>query len=319
MLNIYTQNNNAAPITPLDGKKSKPPKAPNFMAYQDPTGEFDSKQLKRGLWFAQHEVALHRAVVIGLIIFIIVMVGYSLFGWFRFFLRDMPVDVGVMRNLGNFSDYTLQHPRFAPQAITVISTSILPGGVDKYDAVAELANLNQRWLVKFDYSFVVDGSESAAQHATLLPGEQRPVVLFGISSTAAPGSVSLNLKNVSWQRISSKIVPTPAEWQAERLQFVTDKFDFSTANTAGGASAHRIRFTLANKSSYGYAKPMFYVGLMSGDSLAGLIPLELSDFASLEIKAVDVRSFVPNVSVTDVKILPLINVYDSAVYLPPPI
>lgn len=318
MLNIYTQNNSSAPITPENGKKPKTPKAPSFMAYQDPTGEFDSKQLKRGLWFAEHEVGLHRAAVIGLIVFIIAMVGYSVFGWIRFLFLDLPVDNKVMQRLVNFPDYSLLHPHFAPQPITVVTTEVLPGGVDKYDAVSQLANLNPGWLVNLDYSFTVDGTESVAMRATLLPGEQRPVALFGISSAGAPGSVSLNLKNVAWQRISAKVIPDTAAWQAERLQFAVDKFTFNAANTVDGASANIIRFTLTNKSSYGYVKPKFYVGLMSGETIVGLIPLELPDFASLETKNVDVRSFVSNLSITDVKVFPLINVYDDSVYLPPP-
>ncbi len=318
MLNVYTQNNSSSPIKPGTDKKGATSKKPSFMAYQDPTGEFASKDLKRSLWLTEHAVSLHRLAV-GLLGFVIVLTaGISLYGWIRFWLVDWPVDATVMQRLATFPDYDALHAHFAPQPLTVVNTQILPGGVEKYDAVAEVANLNPRWRVDADYFFMVDGVQTPVQHATLLAGEQRPLAFFGIAGTTPPGSVSLNLKNVQWQRVSPKTVPDPAAWQADRLQFIPDKFTFTAANTVGGASAHIISFTLANKSSYGYVKPKFYIALMSGESLTQLMPLELPDFASLEIKNIDMRSFVSNVSASDIKIFPLINVYDDSVYLPPP-
>jgi hypothetical protein len=97
---------------------------------------------------------------------------------------------------------------------------------------------------------------------------------------------------------------------------VTD-FAFIRAETNPGVTAHSVRFTLTNNSAFSFKNPLFYVGLYNADTLVGIISLELHNLRAQETKSIDLRSFVQNLNVSDIKIFPRFDVFDPYVYLKP--
>ena len=120
------------------------------------------------------------------------------------------------------------------------------------------------------------------------------------------------LENIVWRRVSlHRIVDTKA-WADERLNFTTSDFSFTRAGGIPEApNAHAVRFKLTNQSAYSYAEPSFYVALLDGETMVGVLPLKLPEIKSLETKDVDLRSFAESLNVDGVKIFPLINIYDK--------
>ena len=196
---------------------------------------------------------------------------------------------------------------------------MFPGGVDKYDAVADVANPNERFFVSFRYYFIVDGKNTPAQNGFLLPGENKPLAYLGIESSAVPREATIVFEELQWRRISARTIADVRAWQENRLNFSVENFVFTPRNTVeGGGDTHRIQFSIINNSPYSYVEPQFYVALLSQDALVGILPLRLDSLESLEKKQIDLRSFVPNLTVDGVKVYPLIDIYASAAYLQPP-
>jgi hypothetical protein len=133
----------------------------------------------------------------------------------------------------------------------------------------------------------------------------------------APGAPVLFLDRVMWQRIPNALVADTQTWQAERLNFTVKDFSFTRAESTEGVGSHIISFVVTNNSPYAYTAPRFYVALLLQQSIVGLMPLSIPQFKSLEERKIDVRSFVPTINVSDIKIFPLINVYDDTVYRKP--
>lgn len=317
MLNIFKQQNkdlaeNASTALPVAAKR------PDFKKYIDPTGEFASKDLGRALWFTRNRVLLYRLLLGFLGAIIIATWGTALFRLGDYLIFGLSEQKYLAQEAARFIDYTPIHQHYSPQPLNIVSTRLLPGGVEKYDAIAEVSNPNQQWQVQFDYWFDVNGNTTTRRTAHLLPGETRPVVELGLQGAA--GSATIILDTVKWQRISTKQVADALAWQAERLQFGVSNFAYIPANSAAttSASSNIIRFTLVNNSSFGYRTPFFYLGLLNNGSLEQLLPLSVGDLQSLASTDVDVRSFVPNLVVTEVQLYPVINVYDRGVYLAPP-
>jgi hypothetical protein len=98
---------------------------------------------------------------------------------------------------------------------------------------------------------------------------------------------------------------------------VVKDFEFTAYRDPSGVNAHIIRFKLMNDSVYGYVPSNFYVGLMQNQSLVGILPLQSSKLRSAETVDVDLRSFAPDLNITDITIYPLINIDNKDVYLPP--
>ncbi len=306
------------------GKKSDETKvAPNlaetrrnkYERYVDPTGELSGKELKYSLWFAKNKFFLYKILVWVLISFSILTWGFSIWWWGNYLVFGKNREQSVFKQLANFTNFTNLDTTAQPTPLGVVGAYVVPGGVNLYDVVAEVSNSNSRFMASFDYYFIVDGEKTATHHAVFLPGETKLVGHFGLKSTNSPGSPVLVFEKVSWQRISNQTIKDPASWQSEHLNFSVDNFEFVRTESTDGASAHIIRFNLNNNSPYSYSLPQFYAGLFLQGSLVGVFPITLQDFKSLEKRPVDLRSFVTTLQADEVKIFPLINIYDPSVYM----
>lgn len=323
MINFYEQqnrNHNPQITEEINGKinanKANGNK-PSFEKYVDPTDEFGSKQLKWGMWYIRNKIALNRLGIVILSVFIAATFGFSLWKgglilYYDFF--QQPVAEAQLTKATNYSDL---NQRLSPQPIQIMDVQILPGGVDKNDAIAELVNPNERYIVYFDYYFNFGAEQSPRQKGFLLPLEVRPIAAMGLDSGWAVGSANLIIENISWRRISNHLIFDVNSWQNERMVFSVSNFVFKQAGTIGGASSNIISFKLTNNSAYSYKDAVFYIGLYQSGSMVGLMKLPVQDLRSLEVRDVDLRSFVSNLVVDEIKLFPAIDLYDKTAYLAP--
>ncbi len=283
--------------------------------YQDPSGEFSNRELKYSFWYARNTLFFYQLIVGFLSIVIAIAWGYTLIK-FGAYLLNIPKEKQLIVSLKNFANYQKINTNLAAQALSVDSTAVFPGGVNKYDIIAQVSNPNSRFLVKFDYYFIVDGQNSPTQSGFLLPGQSSLFGFFGFTPNA-PSESQILLTNIVWERISSKKVPNLNSWQNTRLDFIVDKFAFTHPENVDAASAQAINFTFTNNTAYSYKAANFYAGLYLNDGLVGVIPFQVDNFASQETRNIDLRSFVDNLSVDSARVFPAINIYDPSVYLLP--
>src|SRR3989338_1517720 len=204
--------------------------------------------------------------------------------------------------------------RLAPEEIQILDPIILPGGVDKYDVIAEITNLNNRFVVQLEYSFLINGSSTDKGKAIILPNETRPIAVLGLNGYEG-GEVVTVVEKIRWTRLNAHVVADPKAWQEERLNFAASNFVFTPATVGSGASANTLAFNLLNNSPFNYVEAQFYIGLYNGpDNLVGLSPLTIKNFNSLSTHQIDIRNFVRNLQVSEIKLYPLINVYDKEAY-----
>ena len=316
MLNIYNPNNHdadkTADMAPASGGKNGA-KKPDFTKYQDPTQEFSSQELKYGMWYVRHKALLYKILVGGLAAVDAIFIIFGLWKWGGYLL-GWQNHARLQRNLTSFVNYTGIHPRYGALPVQVAGVQVLPSRENKFDVVAELANANARFLVKFNYYFLIGGAKTPTQKTFLLPGESRPVAVLGVKDglAAAPNIV---LENVEYERISAHEVTDAKGWQEYRLNFRASDFVFLKSLEQEGQNTDAVKFNLTNDSPYDYVAPDFYVGLLQNGQMVGILPLHLDSLKSLETKPVDLRNFVPGLNITDLSLYPLINVYDEEVYL----
>ena len=323
MINFYEQqnrNHNPQPIEETNGKintdKTNGSK-PSFEKYVDPTGEFGSKQLKWGMWYVRNKILFNRLGIAVLSVFIAATFGFSLWKGGMILYYDFFQQPAMEAGLTMGINYDVFNQQRLPQQLQIMDVQILPGGVDKNDAVAELANPNEHFIVYFDYYFNFGGQQSPRQKGFLLPFEIRPIAAMGLDSGWAVGSANLVIENIIWKRVSNHLISDVKSWQDERMIFSISDFVFKQTGVAGGASSNIISFKLTNNSSYSYKDAVFYIGLYQSGSMVGLMKLPVQDLRSLEVRDVDLRSFVSNLVVNEIKLFPAIDLYDKTAYLAP--
>jgi hypothetical protein len=320
MVNFYNQQNrqngdSAIPASPLASATAKKKKV-DIGKYTDPTGEFGTTEFKRAVWFAKNKLLLYRLVIIFLAAFSAITICFSLWKAFTILYFDLTAGRQMDAELSTSPNYAALHPRFAPAPIEILNSTVLPETGGKIGVWSELANPNARYIVYFDYYYDFGGVASAKQAGFLLPQETKPMVQLGIDTNVYPGSPNLMVENIRWERISAHTVPDTAAWQAERSSFSVENFVFSFSGEQG-LNASAIRFSLINNSAYGFRNPVFYVGLYNNGGLVGAMRFDLADFESLQRREIDLRNYTENLTVSEIKVFPIIDLYDNSVYLPP--
>lgn len=315
MMNLFTKQNDSP--TRLPNASAPPAPEPSFERYVDPTGESGGKEFRYGMWYVRHRVRLYRLAVAGLAAIGAVLWAFSLWRWGDYLIFGLANDSALAKQASQFMDYRPAERHFAAAPLSVLSTDIFVGGVEKYDAVSEVANPNDWFLARGAYYYIIDGERTAARSFLILPGASALLAELGIKSAAAPGSAELVIETMSWKRVSPHQIKDPKTWQESRLDFVLSDFVFTPFSGGDGAKANVITFNLANRSSFSYVNPRFYIGLLNRDVLVGVMPLAVDSFASLETKKIDLRNFVNTLAADSARLFPLIDIYDSAAYLPP--
>lgn len=312
MLNIYNPNNHNGDKAPVAAKSA--PAKPTSSKYEDPTQEFTSQELKWGLWYVKNKALLYKVLLFSLIGINAIFILFGLWQWGSYLL-GIPDAQRVQSSLSSFINYTGIHPRNSAQPVQVINTQIFSSRENKYDAVADLINPNSRFLVTFDYYFIIGGEKTPAQKSFLMPGESRLMAHLGIADGAGSSPIIV-LENVKYQRISAHTIPDAKSWQDYRLNFLVSDFVFLKSLAQEGANTDALQFNLTNNSPYSYVAADFYVGLLQNGQMVGILPLHLDSINSLETKNIDLRNFSSGLSVTEIALYPIINLYDESVYAP---
>lgn len=321
MLNIYNPNNHNGNKTAglVSNGKAEAVKGkiikPDFSKYQDPTQEFSSQELKYSLWYVRHKALLYKILIGSLMAINASFIIFGLWKWGSY-LWGWQDHARLQAGLTSFVNYSGMHPRFGALPAQVAGVQILPSRENKFDAVAEMANPNDRFLINFDYYFLVGDVKTPTQKSFLLPGEIRLVAALGIKDS---GGVmpELVMENVTYERVSAHQISIPKDWQSERLNFKLGNFIFLKSLQLEGQNTDAIKFDLTNDSPYDYVAANFYVGLLQNGQVVGILPLYLDSIKSLETKNIDLRNFVSGLNITDLALYPLINVYNEEVYLKP--
>ncbi len=275
-------------------------------------------ELRLSEWYLRHKLGLEKLGIGLLIAWCVATIGFGLWGWGYYLFFGYWQDQNMLiSELRQYTNYTLVQPLYREKDLVTSDVSVFQSADGVYSFVADVNNPNPDAIVKVTYSFSFAGGETMPDDTVLLPGERR-MGTFGIHlASGFPTGVSLNIRSVEWKRIAHHYVPLPADYISARLMFATDHFVFSPPNTAEGRVVPSVAFDITNASAYSYWQPVFYVELYSGDTLVGVAYTTVSQFQSGNTSHLDLRLFGDTLHVTDIRVVPVINIFDPTVYMAP--
>ena len=275
-----------------------------------------TQEVSVAIWYVKHKQLLRR-IVLGLVIVIDVgLVAYSSFGAGLDFLSFGKRNQQEMELL--HSEIPLDSSRLAnkPQDLQLGGVDLLRSGAVT-DVLARVQNPNPSWTVQFSYTIGLGDVVEQANDGFLLPGEERP---FFRSLRNAEGGVVFNIDKLSWRRVDAHEIPDFNAWRDERLNFEVKNARFNPAevSTVGAQEqVGRAQFTISNKSAFSYFEPKFLVLLYRGSRLVGIQSTVVTNFKSGETREVEL-SWVDHIgAVSNIEIVPAINIMDEGVYLKP--
>jgi len=287
------------------------------MPIQDPPADFSGSQLAAASWYISHKVLLKK-IFIGFLIFLnVIFWGYGLYGLVNYYLIEGPIFDRAMRNLSQSINYGAINAAAQPKSLEIGTTTIFNSGTGRYDFVAKILNPNSGWRAEFTYDFLTDGVARADKNGFILPGEEKYFLDLGAEAKSKPRQAVLEVKNLRWQRIDAHEIPDYAAWRDARLNFVFENVKFSPAAIADTTiPVSRASFGAKNISAFSFWAVGFDVLLYRGSSLAAVNYITLEEFRSGQNRPVEVSWFESLPSITQVKVIPEVNIFDQKVFMP---
>lgn len=300
------------------GKKeeNKEPKPPvhKIKGYIDATDSLSNKSLGRAEWYLAHKLSLRKWLVIFMVTLNSILILFSLYGWGRYFLYDYG---NIDRALLNMSAQVTHYGHLKPRPLQLRNIQVFNSGRQTYDLMVDVVNPNASWRGEVTYMFTYAGGVTEEINETIFPGDGQVLPAFGVESPGFPTNVQAQIKNIVWERIDPHVIRDPLSFMDTRLQVSVDNISFDSANQREGVVSHSIGFDITNDSVYGYWVPLFDAVLLNNQTPVGVVRFEVEGFRPGDTKRIELKSLAPTLRVTDIKVLPRIDVFDQTEYIAP--
>ena len=286
------------------------------MPIQDPPTDFTEGQLQFAGWYVYHKILLKKILTGFLILLCVIFWGYGLYGFVNYYLIEGPAFNAAINNLSQAIDYSAINAAIQPKSLVLGTTTVFSSGAGRYDFAAEITNQNSGWRAEFTYDFLVDGVARPEKKNFILPGDQKYLFDLGVNETNKPRQVLLEVKSLAWHRIDPHDIPDYASWRDTRLNFVVQNVKFSPAAVQGTIPISRASFDVTDNSAFSFWDVGFEIFLYRGSSLAAVNYITLEEFRSGQNRPVEVSWFEPLSSITQVKVVPEVDIFDPDVFMP---
>ncbi|TAL50470.1 hypothetical protein EPN81_02690 [Patescibacteria group bacterium] len=282
----------------------------------------EEKEFKRfykvSLWWVTYRAALRRigfALFIAFDALLLLFGGWHLLDAFAISYGAEQYTVWQMVGLGqtDLHVYTLEN---AASDLEAGDGRVISIGDGRYDLYTTLVNSNDEWWAEFTYAFLIDGQQTESRAGFILPTQEKPVAELAVESVSPIQSANLVIENVRWHRVDRRYIPDYPTWASDRLNFLISASSFEQETRFDGETFGRTTFTIENDTAYSYYDVGLFVLLLRGNSVVGVNRTTLSSLESGVEAEVTVNWFGTLPSVSQVQIIPELNIFDLEVYKP---
>lgn len=282
----------------------------------------EEKEFKRfyklSLWWLEHLAFLRRG---GFALFIAVDAALMLLGGWHL-LDAFAVSYGSEQNavlrMVAYGQSDL-HAYTAGNAANDLEQGegrVISIGGGRYDLYTTLTNPNDDWWAEFTYSFTIGNESTDAQTGFILPTQEKPIVELALESASPIGSASLVIQDVRWHRVDHHAISDYSTWASDRLNFSISASSFEKETRFDGETFGRTTFTVENGTAFSYYDVGLFVLLLRGSSVVGVSRTTLSALESGIDTRVTMNWFGTLPSVSQVQVIPELNIFDLEVYKP---
>lgn len=285
--------------------------------YIDPTGELTEKQLKFGTWYVTYKEQLRQALIVALSIWCTITIGYSLIMWGAYLFVGMSADQNMaIRQIQQFPNYTRAQALYGARDLGISSVEVYPMNEDTYGFVANVQNPNERWIAHVQYHFTFGTKQTQTQTQLVMPQSGHVLASLGFEHGRLPTGASLQIEEVKWEHISAHDVPDIAAYKVVREDIAISNVKFARGS-AEDLPTDSLQFTVTNNTAYSFWEYDGYLELLRGNQRLGMMPLTLPQLRTMDERIVDIRLFGNLTGVTNVRMYPLVDIFDQNEFMEP--
>lgn len=298
---------------------SPPPKKKmNIKKYEEISAdEIPMKKLSLGLWWVKNRLKLRAILIIFLTIISVISWGYTFYYFGDYLFFGMKEDQGMFGELSRtkvlFSE-DLRAKDLSVSGVGVIKTE------EKYDLYAKIVNPNRRHWGIFHYCFLVSGEKVECGNGFIFPEESKYILALSQEFNRQPMAIRLEVKNLLWKRTNLHKIPDWKKFKDARLAIdITDAI-FTPAETSGLSeklNLNTLKFKATNNTAFSYWEVPLTILLYRGNRIVGINQYTLKKFISNDLMEVKITWLGILSGVSEIEIIPDINIMDEGIYMNP--
>ena len=294
------------------GKKTK-----NTIAkYEDVSGQFSNKTLFQSFWFVSHKLLLRNIVIGVLMLWCLISVGYSVFVFGDYVLFGYWEDRTMYRQQAQeFPDFTKNKTVYEAQNIVILPTQIFAESSERYSVYTRIKNPNDNFIGEVYFHYNIQDVETPTARAVIMPGSDQFLAERGILSGSRLRSARLVVERIDWKRVDPHTVKDVPGFVGDRLGFVVEDFTVSPPDSNADIPTAQVEITMSNDSVYSFRRPDFFVVLYRGRGVEYVHYTTQPDFLFGQKRVLRFATLLPLSSITDIEVVPVINVFDPEEYL----
>jgi len=284
-----------------------------FQAKSTEIEELSEKELKYGYWFITHKAQLLRLFIIFLITFSVCTFGYTAYRLLSlYYFQYDEFQAALTTASVDYVNVQGIHQLNAIQPLQIVSRDVLSASDGKIDMAVRVKNPNTKWALKsFQYQFSLGGKFFDKKQGFLLPGEEKYLMLLNVAGFAS-GTPQVLFSDEQWHRVTQYDT-----WGPERLNFLITNKKFIPARQgeiSGKIPVSEVTADITNATAFNYNAVQMQFILFSGSRVVGFSQLSVPDFLSGTKRPLASRWTTSLAPVTNVEIIPTVNIIDEKVY-----
>jgi hypothetical protein len=188
---------------------------------------------------------------------------------------------------------------------------------DSYDLAVNLNNANDNFWADFDYCFYQEDEIVYCDSSFVLPAENYYLIVLGLELPSS-SNLTFKIEDIFWSRVNRRQIPDWSTFYQERLNFEFSDVNFFNAIKSGLSENLRLNsleFNIFNDSPYSYYQIDFDILFYSSSNLIGVQKYLGQNIKTDEKRSVKLSWPGDLGSVSQVKIVPRVNIIKDSVYL----
>ena len=247
-------------------------------------------------------------IIIGVGFLLAIAIGiFTLFYQYYFDGKQAAIHNELLLSVNN-PKYQEQVLSLQPDSLRVSSNKVLENFKKNYDFISSVTNPNENWYAVIDYYFQGGSYKGDLQTSFILPKQNRSFWDLNVINPQKITNGKIVIENIDWVRASRY-----DELRTEYWHFLLDDIELVRAKDLAGddEDISRLEFVITNDSIYNFWNLGLAINLKRYDELVAFYYYELEDFLSDEKRSIDLTFFEDLPGITDIDIVPLLNVFDE--------
>lgn len=295
--------------------KKESPTAP-ISNFRDESG-VSTRGLEFGLWYIRHR----KHFVIGVIIFLALVslatLSYSIYNFSYYLIVGRGQDKQLYKDISSSANQLVRREP-AGSFVSTSDVTLLLNQSNQADLVGKVTNANPRSVLYFSYYFNVSGEQIGQDRSFVLPGDTKYVMALNQKLSSIQSGAELIITDIRYSPMPREIFPQWQEFKEDRLRLLVEDAAFIPGQDSGLSekiSLGELHFTITNQGGYSYKQLPLVIVLRLGDRIVSASRYYVENFRSGEKKSVRISWPGSWSGISQIEIIPDINILDENVYL----